>query len=1096
MNRLPKLEFYLLGAPQISDDGVLRAERPPAKVQALLYYLALTGRAHTRVALATLLWGEHGEGEARRNLRKAIQHLREQFDSYLAIDPHSIGFRSADYYWVDAVEFARQMAERLAANPERLQQTLALYHGDLLEGFYVRDAPDFEAWMLGERVRLRDTMLRGVETLAVRYAGQGDLPQAIAWARRLLELEPWREETHRQLMMWLAQDGQRNAALLQYELCCRALAEELAVEPDAATQALYARLQQQNSAKPSQQPRAVAAPEYALVGRRTAWQTLRSAWQQVVQAGAHFVCINGEAGIGKTRLAEELLMEVQRQGHTTARARAYALEGRLAYAPLADWLRTPILQGNLATLDPLWLSEVARLLPELLIQHTNLTPPLPLTERWQQKRLFEALLYAFTAEPYPCLLLLDDLQWCDAETLAWLQYLLEVAPQVPLCIVGTARSDEVDEEHPLHKLWRTLQGMGKLTTIDLTPLSAEETGALGAQVRKHALAGDIAAWLYQETAGNPLFVVESVRVGLRQGDRAAGKQRELFNELAVANLPPRVYAVIQARLAQLSPTAHTLAHWAATVGRAFSVELLSQASQQAEEMVVHGLDELWQRRIVREQGSARYDFSHDRIRDVAYAEISPVKQALFHQRVAQALERMHAGKLDPIVGELATHYQHAGALEQAFVYFRQAAMVARQLYAHREEVEYLQKAIATAQRLPRTLALIETESDLWYDLGDAQAFMHGWSSEVVATVLQKSYELATQAGTPLRRCEALTGWSIVTSNQGQWYKARELSELALALAEESGDLLLVNHVSPVLGMILHHLGELARAMNYYLKDSRYKSAFAQLPFTPSGPLYPGSINRMAQCLWLLGLPDQARACCHWLLAIPDQHFGVMARFPALCFAAMLYSFLRDVPNVQVLGEELIEISTRCDFPFFLSAGELLVGWAIAQQGDVQNGLSLMQKNMDTERKRGSRMFEPYWRSLLAETLALAGDWEAALDEATEALADAEECGNSFWNAQLLKLKGDFLLALTAPAGEVEGWYQQAIATARQQEAKSLELRATVSLCRLWQAQGRHAEARLLLADIYGWFTEGFDTVDLQEAQLLLDRLIASDHAAA
>ena len=261
--------------------------------------------------------------------------------------------------------------------------------------------------------------------------------RAIATIRRLLELEPWREDAHRRLMAWLEQSGQRNAALVQYDICCRVLAEELGVEPDAATRELHMRLLQPVVPAPSVPSPPVPVLDFTLVGRKVEWQTLRAAWTRTAQSGTQMVFVAGEAGIGKTRLAEELLLHVQRQGHVAVRARAYALEGRLAYAPLADWLRSTPLQASLSRLDHVWLRELSRLLPELLIQHPDLPPPEPLAERWQQKRLFEALRHAFTADSRPLLLLLDDLQWCDAETLAWLQYLVETAPQAPLLVVGT-----------------------------------------------------------------------------------------------------------------------------------------------------------------------------------------------------------------------------------------------------------------------------------------------------------------------------------------------------------------------------------------------------------------------------------------------------------------------------------------------------------------------------------------------------------------------------------------------------------------------------------------------------------------------------------
>jgi adenylate cyclase len=204
------------------------------------------------------------------------------------------------------------------------------------------------------------------------------------------------------------------------------------------------------------------------------------------------------------------------------------------------------------------------------------------------------------------------------------------------------------------------------------------------------------------------------------------------------------------------------------------------------------------------------------------------------------------------------------------------------------------------------------------------------------------------------------------------------------------------------------------------------------------------------------------------------------------FAGILFSFLRDAATVRQLGEDLVAFCAEYESTAFAMGGQMLRGWAIAQQGDVEQGLPLVRWGVDEEFQRGVRHLEPHNRSLLAETLALAGEWEEALDEVTAALAYAEECGNYFWNAHLYKLQGDFLHALSYSPQEVEAYYQRAIDTAHRQGAKSLELRATTSLARLWQKQGKQVEARQTLLEIYSWFTEGFGTVDLLEAKALLD----------
>ncbi|MCE7982763.1 MAG: hypothetical protein DYG89_16385 [Caldilinea sp. CFX5] len=350
----------------------------------------------------------------------------------------------------------------------------------------------------------------------------------------------------------------------------------------------------------------------------------------------------------------------------------------------------------------------------------------------------------------------------------------------------------------------------------------------------------------------------------------------------------------------------------------------------------------------------------------------------------------------------------------------------------------------------------------------------------MATAWQKADEWAVQAGNPVQRCDTLGSLCVVARNRGEWRKAYELGELALSLAKASGEPSLIDRISSGFAATLTYLGELPRALEHYQVDSLLVQPNA------NGPSL-GTVINMAQCLWLLGFPDQALARVRQVFAIKEENLPFVNRFTRPCFAGVLYAFLHDAPMVQRLGQELIDVSIRCDFPLFESAGQILVGWAIAQQGDIHMGLALLREGLAGE-GWDSRMLEPFWHMLLVETLALAGEREAALDEATAILVYTEECGNCFCDAHLLKLKGDLLLALAASAGEVETWYQQAIATARHQGAKSLELRATVSLCRLWQGVGQQAAARALLVEIYSWFTEGFDTVDLQEAKALLAEL--------
>jgi tetratricopeptide (TPR) repeat protein len=432
-----------------------------------------------------------------------------------------------------------------------------------------------------------------------------------------------------------------------------------------------------------------------LIGRRIQWQHLQAAWRKAAEGYPHLVLLSGEAGIGKTRLCEELEAWVSRQGMTTASARCYAAEGRLPYAPVTTWLRSEPFHANLLTLDPLFLTEIARLLPELQAKRPDVPLPAELREAWQRQRFFEALSRALLCARQPLLLVLDDLHWCDSETLQWLHYLFRFAPYARLLLLGTVRAEEVHPGHDLVANLRTWQPEDLVTELTLEPLGTSETISLAEQVAGHPLDESVINRLHHETEGNPLFVIELVRAGTleQRGQEQPGidQPRPLLAQ-PISTLPPTVHSVLVARFAQLSQEAHDLASLAAVIGREFSFTVLSHASGEPEEVLVRGLDELWQRRIVREQGADAYDFSHEKLRQEAYASLSAAHRRLLHRRVAEALENIVADEQDVVSSQIAAHYEQASLPARAIPYYLRAGQLARRVYAHEEALTALQRA--------------------------------------------------------------------------------------------------------------------------------------------------------------------------------------------------------------------------------------------------------------------------------------------------------------------------------------------------------------------------------------------------------------------
>ncbi len=671
-----------------------------------------------------------------------------------------------------------QEAERDPLDTDLLAAAVELYAGGLLPGSY-------EEWLLAQRRQLERSMLAALQKLITLLENRRACAEAIPYAQRLLELDPLSEASCLSLMRLHAEAGQRTEALRVYHDCAATLRDELDVEPSAELALAYRRIIE---AEGQPEPMVEASPEGnapELIGREREWETLRSAWERALHGTAQMAVISGEAGFGKTRLAEEFLQWAGHQGAITARTRSFASYGALVYAPVAELLRQDALKRRLAMLDGVWLSEIARLLPELVETGHVAALPQPMTEPWQRQRLLQALVRAVTVGDQPAALLIDDLQWCDQETIQWLAYLLHDAPQARLLIVGTVRSEEINDQHPYNELQLDLTRAEKLTEIPVALLGQADTLALAEQVAGSELAPEQADAIWEISSGNPLFVVETVRHWAESDEFVSGELEAAPQQpdSRVMRLPPKVYGVIRSRLTQLSPPAREVISLAATVGRSFSYPVLATAGEQDQASLVDSLEEALKHRIVLEQGDA-YDFGHDRIRDVAYAEISRARRRLLHGRVAVAIESVHAANLDEVSGELAHHHEQAGNLGQAAGYLRRAGQRVAAQFAHEEAVAYYTRALALLpetepeKRIELLLlreAIYTLQTDKKKRYGDVQEMLRLVESLEVDAAKIDRY----RARIKLRQV-------MYVGSQGNVQEAIRLAESAVTLAQAAG----------------------------------------------------------------------------------------------------------------------------------------------------------------------------------------------------------------------------------------------------------------------------------------------------------------------
>lgn len=1105
------LRIHLLGGfhLQFGDETITTLTVP--RLQSLLAYLLLHRDApQLRQQLAFLFWPDSTEAQARTNLRRALHDLRlalPDAEHYLAIATQWIQWRPDAPFTLDVIELEdllaqaerfvqRQQSEQAVA---AFEQVVALYRGPFLLGSY-------DDWVLAKREELAQRFGQALEQMIGLLESRRDYAVAIGYAQRLLRHDPLLETTYQLLMRLHARHGDRAGALRVFHECGAVLERELGVEPSAETRAAHAQLLNLEAtvALPAEQPlRTADTPE--LVGRQVEWQQLLLAWQRAIQGHAHVVSLTGEAGIGKTRLAETLCTWVSRQGLRAATARAYEAEGGLAFAPLIDLLRSDSLALGLAALSDVWLAQVARLLPELLEQRPKLARPEPVSDPLQRQQFYEAMARAVLADGRPLLLVFDDMQWCDRETLECLRYLLRFAPQAQLLVLMTERTGETAADHPLHSFKLNLRSHNLISEMELPRLTHEQTTALAVRLAGRALAGNQASKLYHHTEGNPFFVVEMIRADITQwivGGEAASNANE-FEALRdkwspALSLPDRVKAVIQARLNQLTPQTQEIAQLAATIGRSFSLEMLARAGAYSEDELVYSLDELWQRHILREQGISEYDFSHPLIRGVAYAQISPMRRRIYHRRIAQTLELLQHHEVDAMSGLAALHYELAGDTAQAIRAYHLAARFAKQTYTYYEAVAALRKALALLETLPDQTTHQRQALELHLDLGWALMMAKDWYDPEAIVAYDRALALCREQqereGVDAQMFEAIWGLHEIYLAQGQRDKAYETSMVCWQLAQSSGD--------PEMLLQAHH-AFWGVYYNFYIGPDALQSAVdhAQMGINlysttwhHSHVLHYGG-HDPGCCAY------QVKAKAQWLLGFPDLALDSIRRGVDLALQLQhpfsIRLLLRQAAKIHYHRGEPDAVLACLQQPQLLRNGQdsllpdiedvLLREWAVNGSEPTAELATFIYEGYSRLRAQGAYLEVPFYLALFCEIYARVGQVEAAQRVIQEALEIAASTQEDFYLPELHRLYGTCLLA----RGEIDAAqssFLRALEIAQAQGAKSLELRAAMSLSRLWAEQGQRTQAYELLAGVYNWFNEGFETADLREAKELLTSL--------
>jgi predicted ATPase/class 3 adenylate cyclase len=845
---------------------------------------------------------------------------------------------------------------------------------------------------------------------------------------------------------------------------------------------------------------AVATGLTALVGREEEVGLLIERWERAKDGMGQVVLLSGEAGIGKSRLVQVVKERLASELYSRVECRGSPYYQNSALHPVIQHLQRLLrLQGNEAPQEKL--NRLERLLGQygFLISAfvplfaSSLSLPLPeryptltLTPHQQKQKTLEAVVVWLLkeAEQRPVLLIVEDLHWVDPSTLDLLSLLLDQTPTARILILLTFRPDFTPP-------WAIRSHM---TQITLSRLARRQVEIMVERVTGgKVLPAQVLQQVVAKTDGIPLFVEELTKTVLEAGWLSEqGDHYVLTGSFPTLSIPATLQDSLMARLDRLGAVKE-VAQLCATLGREFSYERLQAVSPLEKGNLDAGLAQLVQTELLFQRGlppQATYVFKHALIQEAAYHSLLKSKRQQYHQRIAQVLEKKfpETGETQPEL--LAHHYTEAGLRAEAIVYWQKAGRRAVQRSADREAISHLAKGLELLKTLPETPERIQQEIRLQITLGFSLMTTKGYAAPEVEQAHARAWELCQRVGETPRLFTVLMGLLGFYLVRAQHATARELGERLLTLAQSAHDPMRVIEAHYTLETTLLFLGELALAREHF---ERGIALYESQQYRPAGRVgqdpMVACLSQAGLLLWMLGYPDQALRRSEEAVTLARELSHTFNLAFALSSRTMLHLYRREGQATRTQAEAAISLCTEQGFAHYLAWGTIMRGWALAALGRMVEGIALMRQGLAASQAVGAELLLPYWLALLAESYGKVGQVGEGLAVLAEALATAHKNGERLYEAELHRLKGELLLALSPENhAEAEACFHQALDVARRQQAKSLELRAAMSVSRLLRKQGQRDESRQILTETYGWFTEGFATADLMEAKVLLDQV--------
>lgn len=857
------------------------------------------------------------------------------------------------------------------------------------------------------------------------------------------------------------------------------------------------------------------------VGREKELFEMRAFLSRAAAGNGFLLCVAGEPGIGKTTLVEEFLNESEASGQSCLIARGRCSErlaGTEAYLPwleaLDSLLRNAEKQARGETavfgeestvltmrrLAPTWYAEVAPLqsnessLERLREERAS--------SQERMKREFGSLLETLS-ERRPIVLFFDDLHWADASTIDLLAYVTSKFEKMRVLIVATYRPTDMQlAGHSFLKIKPDLQSRGVCREIALDFLSLEEVEKyLALEFPENRFPDELPALIHAKTEGNPLFMADLVHYLRDRGVIANESGRwELAQPLPdlERDLPESVRGMVQRKIGQLSEEDRRLLVAASVQGYEFDSTLVAQALGLDPADVEERL-ELLERvyalvRLVTEREfpghilSVRYRFVHVLYQNALYTSLRPTRRAQLSAAVAAALLALYKEQSSSVASELAFLYETARDWSRASEYYLTAARNAMTVFANQEAAALAERGLASLRLLPDTEERAKQELKLQMALGPSLMTIRGFAAPQVEQAFTRASELSTRLDARGQLFNARFNLAIAYVVKAEYERSFTEAEQCLRLGEELRNPSMLMQSHWVTGLSQCYLGRLEAAANHFKQTVLIHDSEG---FNSPVSLYGAVLSRahLARILLYLGYPDQAAGLINEAIVQAEGRGHPIGLVNTFSLAAQIEILHRNSTRVEELADKIAWHSAEHGLPYYASTATMMRGWARTMRGEPETGVALLREGLAAHLATGTRQQQSYFLALLAEALDKAGRKDEVPGVLDEAMTFTRQSGERYYEAELLRLRAELLFkAGIASPSEAAACLEQAISVSRAQSARSFELRAAITKCRLWQEQGKRDEARSTLAEAYAWFTEGFETEALKDARALLREL--------